>query len=109
MCPLLCSRFAAWYWCRTRVGFKLRFNVPPGVAGGVNAGDKRDSGRAGVCSPVAVPLPWLASSRTPSPVVDDGGECGGRTGEAWAGRSAIATDVFGRGRVGVKSQGVFFN
>jgi hypothetical protein len=37
------------------VGFKSKFNVPPGVAGGVNAGDRNESGRAGVCSPVALP------------------------------------------------------
>jgi hypothetical protein len=60
--------------------------VPPGVAGGVNAGDSRDSGRAGVCSPVVL-LAWLTLSDNPP-----GSDCGGSFGEACAGRSAIAAE-----------------
>lgn len=36
------------------MGFKSKFNVPPGVAGGVNAGESNESGRVGVFSPDAM-------------------------------------------------------
>lgn len=70
------------------MGFKSKFNVPPGVAGGVNAGDRNESGRAGVCSP-AVP-PSLESSDCPSGLL--GSERGASFGEAWAGRSVITME-----------------
>lgn len=70
------------------MGLKSNFNVPPGVAGGVNAGDSNESGRAGVCSPAANPS-TLKSSDCPSDLLRS--VRGASFGEAWAGRSVIAT------------------
>jgi len=68
--------------------------VPPGVIGGVNAGDSSESGMAGVCSPATL-LAWLALSDSPSGLLDS--DCGGSLGEAWAGKSVIATVTERRG------------